>query len=574
MMNDFDFGNYLCLLREKKGLSQKELADLLGISDKAVSKWENGRSKPKSQSIMRLAQLYGVSVDDLLSCGRRFERKDATVVSPLEGLPGKAVSRQKRREKMNFIPEISSENYDYMCTWANQKLPAKELGITGECCSEMRDSLTDETLFGKRNYFHPFEESYRSGLYLIVDDGWDVPFGSKNRADAPNVFGWCDPDQEKFPGYGNTPTERLRTLCEKVKALGYAGLGLWISPQMRFEDRKSLAPLDESREYWVKRARWCHEAGISYWKIDWGRHCMQADYRRMMTEVAREYAPGLIVEHAVCQPPFSRMGNIEGRKALTKTLLPYSDVFRLYDVADPFMDSSMLARLDEALSAGAVAEYGAKGILNAEVCPEICASMGCAAGVMRAPDAGGMMRACLRWHRIAPPYSIFGSVYKRSDEYLTDDFYFESDPADWIHVKGKTLTESAPAVMARDCELPVVKASAVKPFICASKNPSGAYSIAAIKRTIDPNAGFTALADVVFRIGKADAPVGIFGLFRSLTLVYGENIVGKRVFMQEILEDSTRDITGDCVIDGQRIVIDGRLFRNNVPAVVVKVFDE
>ena len=200
--------------------------------------------------------------------------------------------------------------------------------------------------------------------------------------------------------------------------------------------------------------------------------------------------------------------------------------------------------------------------------------MGCAAGVMRAPDAGGMMRACLRWHRIAPPYSIFGSVYKRSDEYLTDDFYFENDPANWIHVKGKTLTESAPAVMARDCELPVVKALAVKPFICTSKNPSGAYSIAAIKRTIDPNAGFTALADIVFRIGKADAPVGIFGLFRSLTLVYGENIAGKRVFMQEILEDSTRDITGDCVIDGQRIVIDGRLFRNNVPAVVVKVFDE
>ena len=475
---------------------------------------------------------------------------------------------------MNLIPEASSACYDYMCTFANQRLPAQELGITGEGASELRDSLTDETLFGKRNYYHPLEGADRAALYLMVDDGWDVPMGTVNRAGAPNLFGWCDPDPEKFPNYGKTPAERLKTLCEKTKALGYAGLGLWISPQMRFEDANAPASLEESRKYWAERARWCHEAGVSYWKIDWGVRCIEADYRRMLTEVAREFAPGLIVEHAVCQPPFSQMGDVERRRALTKALLPYSDVFRLYDVIPPFLDSSMLARLDEALSAGAAAQYGAKGILNAEVCPEICAAMGCAAGVMSAPPTGGMMRACLRWHRIAPPYSIFGSAYRKSGDCLTDDFYFERDPADWVHVKGQTLTESAPAIMARDCALPIVKSGALRPFVCASRNPSGAHCIASIKRTIDPNSDIVALADVTFSVGAACEPVGIFGLFRSLTLVYSEEIAEKRILFQELLEDSARDITADCLIDGRRLVIDGRLFRNGTPAFVVRLIDE
>lgn len=573
-MNDFEFGNYLCALRRKRGLTQRELADRLGVSDKAVSKWENGRSMPKSRIIVQLAALYGVSAGDLLSGGRRIGLPDGAVISPLESAPARIISRQRRNENMNLIPETSRPCYDYMCTFANQRLPAKELGITGEGASELRDSLTDDTLFGKRNYYHPFEELDRAALYLMIDDGWDVPFGSINRAGAPNLFGWCDPDPEKFPNYGKTPAERLKTLCEKTKALGYAGLGLWISPQIRFEDKDAPFSLDEARKYWSERARWCHEAGISYWKIDWGVHAADLAYRQMMTEVAREFAPELIIEQAVCQPPFSQMGDIEHRRTLTKALLPYSDVLRLYDIIPPFEDSSMLARLDEALSANAAPKHGAKGILNAEVCAEICAAMGCAAGVMKVPAAGGMMRACLRWHRIAPPYSIFGSVYRKSDDYLTDDFYFECDPADWVHVKGWTLTESAPAVMARDCALPDVKSGALKPFICASRNPSGAYSIASIRRTIDPNSEIVALADVTFSVGRANEPVGIFGLFKSLTLLYKEKIAGKRILLQELIEDSAKDITDLCVIDGQRLVIDGHLLRHDTPAFVVKVLDE
>ena len=64
-MNDYDFGNYLLNLREKQGLSQLQLAELLGVTDKAVSKWENGKAKPKTEIIRKIADIFKVSVDDL-----------------------------------------------------------------------------------------------------------------------------------------------------------------------------------------------------------------------------------------------------------------------------------------------------------------------------------------------------------------------------------------------------------------------------------------------------------------------------------------------------------------------------
>ena len=72
-MNDYRFGNYICEKRKAGGLSQFQLAKLLGVSDKAVSKWENGRAKPTTDTLRKLAALFGVPMDELLQM--RQERK-------------------------------------------------------------------------------------------------------------------------------------------------------------------------------------------------------------------------------------------------------------------------------------------------------------------------------------------------------------------------------------------------------------------------------------------------------------------------------------------------------------------
>ncbi len=66
-MNDYAFGNFLCFLREQKGLTQAQVASHLGVTAAAVSKWENGESKPRLETLFRLSTLLNVRVEELMA---------------------------------------------------------------------------------------------------------------------------------------------------------------------------------------------------------------------------------------------------------------------------------------------------------------------------------------------------------------------------------------------------------------------------------------------------------------------------------------------------------------------------
>ena len=66
-MQDIEFGNRLSQLRRKAGLSQARLGEEVGVSGKAVSKWENGQATPGLYIVNKLADTLCVSVDELLS---------------------------------------------------------------------------------------------------------------------------------------------------------------------------------------------------------------------------------------------------------------------------------------------------------------------------------------------------------------------------------------------------------------------------------------------------------------------------------------------------------------------------
>lgn len=63
-----DIGRFMQEMRKNKGLTQKELADRIGISDKTISKWENGNSVPDTSILLSLCEELDITVNELLSC--------------------------------------------------------------------------------------------------------------------------------------------------------------------------------------------------------------------------------------------------------------------------------------------------------------------------------------------------------------------------------------------------------------------------------------------------------------------------------------------------------------------------
>ena len=74
-MNQENIGKFILELRREKGLTQMELADKLGVTDKAVSKWENGRCMPDLSLIKPLCDILDISINELLS-GKRLTKEE------------------------------------------------------------------------------------------------------------------------------------------------------------------------------------------------------------------------------------------------------------------------------------------------------------------------------------------------------------------------------------------------------------------------------------------------------------------------------------------------------------------
>ena len=92
-MNQEKIGRFICELRKEKGLTQAQLAEKFGISNRAVSKWENGKSLPDASIMINLCNFLGITVNELLT-GERISMEDY---------------KEKAEDTMTNVVEISQK---------------------------------------------------------------------------------------------------------------------------------------------------------------------------------------------------------------------------------------------------------------------------------------------------------------------------------------------------------------------------------------------------------------------------------------------------------------------------------
>ncbi len=87
-------GSNIATYRKRQGLTQAGLAEKLNYSDKAVSKWERGESVPDVLTLVQVAELFGISVNDLLTDPNVLPEETGAVVGKMEKAVEKALKRK------------------------------------------------------------------------------------------------------------------------------------------------------------------------------------------------------------------------------------------------------------------------------------------------------------------------------------------------------------------------------------------------------------------------------------------------------------------------------------------------
>ncbi|MBR2884061.1 MAG: helix-turn-helix transcriptional regulator [Clostridia bacterium] len=102
-MNQEKIGKFIAECRKSKNLTQMQLAEKLNITDRAVSKWETGKSMPDSSIMLELCEIFGITVNDLL-CGEVVTMDNYNKES--EKILLEMVKQKEQSDKRLLIMEI------------------------------------------------------------------------------------------------------------------------------------------------------------------------------------------------------------------------------------------------------------------------------------------------------------------------------------------------------------------------------------------------------------------------------------------------------------------------------------
>jgi hypothetical protein len=466
----------------------------------------------------------------------------------------------------SLVPKEPSRAPNYWCTWAvqnymyGQGLRTLDTSmLEGDAGGRLaHNAMSESALLGHGGWASSFYSKVREDLYLLLDDGWETG--------GTATF---ELDSTKFPSFKGSSVERMRALNHEIERIGWRSTALWC--------RNTPGG---AQDYGLESK--CSDAGIRYWKIDIGDPSFNLVRTRDSARIP------LTLEHVHGELPVNGDWKTDGRfgpqpwGSRRMQILEHTDVYRTYDVTSILSLPTTLDRTAELLRSAA-GHPELRSLLNVEDEVYVAAVLGCTMGVMRHPLHGlrpendpdlffnGRRKAklrmdevvrALRWQRIAAPFPCGIGRFETAVEILNDAWTFASGET-WQHdLVGTTVWQGAPAVLARNMELPSVEASGEKPFVFAARFPNGAVAVGAQERTNPGHGWHMTPCAVTINIDDAPGPFGIFGEYQHLTLNFAKAPHGKRVVAQDLAGDEPVDITALVKFEGPRVHLSGSVLLN------------
>lgn len=185
------FGAFVSELRKEKGYTQKQLAQKLLISDKAISKWETGVSFPDTALLIPLADLFGVTVTELLMC-ERMEKEETINAEQVESIVKTAIA---------YSEEKSTRAYQAKNRWPLIYLCSFIIGVIGVLfcfmhqyhCETLLTAVVLGAVFGAYFCFFvktklpTFYDENKCGLYYDGPFRMNVPGVAFNNSNWPYI---------------------------------------------------------------------------------------------------------------------------------------------------------------------------------------------------------------------------------------------------------------------------------------------------------------------------------------------------------------------------------------------------
>ena len=258
MVNKVHFAKRISMLRRKSGLSQVELAERLGVTSQAVSKWECGNAIPDVDLLLDLSHLYNVSINEML--------EDLDLLCKLTGketgCQGIAyfVPEQERSYNVEWANEIHNGNW-IMRNWENARLDNPTMDEVGKNIASC-DGIILEIGAGPGGGYMPYILKANPDATIIINDLSPTVISDwKNcldkALDSPNlyyaVFDFCNmPFKDSCidiisdgGGIGNCIGDKAKALKEAYRILKPGGK---LITSTGFVNRETLAALPEEAQ--------------------------------------------------------------------------------------------------------------------------------------------------------------------------------------------------------------------------------------------------------------------------------------------------------------------------------------